>query len=321
MPYSAGDHQRAQNYRLLKRGPKNFSTATSESKTFETKLLIENASPVPITGSVGPLYGNESVKDEESIFIYVIKDISELDNLKSKLQQKNRELIETNKELESFSYSVSHDLRAPLRAIDGFGSNLLEKKAQLLDEQGIGYLKRMVTSTKRMAQLIDDLLNFSRLGRTALTKQHINLSQLAQEKGQELLENHPERNVNLVIESDLRAMADPQLMRVVFHNLLENAWKFTSHHEKAKIEFGHLQSAEGLTYFVRDDGAGFEMEYVDKLFVPFQRLHANHEFSGTGIGLALIARVIHRHGGKVWAEGEPEKGATIYFTLGNSESL
>lgn len=243
-----------------------------------------------------------------------------IDELNRALEAKVANLDAVNKELEAFSYSVSHDLRAPLRSIDGFSQAFLNKYGATLDSNGRDYLDRVRANSQRMAQLIDDMLQLSRLTRGEVNLTEVNLSQLAEEVIEENRQQEPERQVEVVIQPNLCAMADKRLIQAVLQNLLNNAWKFTSQHETARIEFGSFEENSNTVYFVKDDGAGFEMEYVEKLFGAFQRLHAMHEFPGTGIGLATVQRIIHRHGGKVWAEGELEKGATFYFTL-NAELM
>lgn len=231
------------------------------------------------------------------------------------LARSNNELSAVNKELEAFSYSVSHDLRAPLRSVDGFSKAILEDYADKLDEQGRDYLQRVRAASQRMAQLIDDLLNLSRVTRGDMRREPVNLSVLAETIAEELKKTQPERQVEFVIEEGLTVNGDARLLKLVLENLLSNSWKFTAKHTRARVEFGAERSDGKFAYFVRDDGAGFDMAYVEKLFSPFQRLHAPTEFPGTGIGLALVQRIIHRHGGHVWAQGEVEKGATIYFTI------
>jgi len=225
------------------------------------------------------------------------------------------ELERKNKELEAFSYSVSHDLRAPLRSIDGFSQALLEHYSDGLDEKGRGYLVRVRAATQRMGELIDDLLHLSRVSRAEVHTRRLDLSKLAQSVATELKSKHPDRQVELVIEQGLSSDADAGLMRVVFENLLGNAWKFTEKTPQARIEVGVQHKEWGPAYLVRDNGAGFDMEYAGKLFQPFQRLHAEAEFPGTGIGLATVSRIIDRHGGRVWAEAAVGVGATFYFTL------
>lgn len=237
-------------------------------------------------------------------------------SLNQGLQRAIIDLQAVNKELEAFSYSVSHDLRAPLRSIDGFSQALLEDYQDQLDDTGKDYLHRIRSATQRMGQLIDDLLNLSRLMRSDVQLETVDLSLLARRIGTELQESHPERQVELIVQAGLTAQGDNRLLQMLLTNLLDNAWKFTSKHNRARIEFGAIIPQTGIpVYFVRDDGAGFNMAYTNKLFSPFQRLHRVDEFPGTGIGLAIVQRIVHRHGGRVWAEGLVEQGATFYFTL------
>ncbi|MBR8833412.1 MAG: GAF domain-containing protein [Stigonema ocellatum SAG 48.90 = DSM 106950] len=231
------------------------------------------------------------------------------------LQRAIIELQSALKELEAFSYSVSHDLRAPLRSIDGFSQALLEEYRDLLDVTGQDYLQRIRAATQRMGQLIDDLLNLSRVMRSEMRVETVDLSLLATEICTEL-QHQSERQVEFIIQSGLLAQGDSRLLRVILVNLLNNAWKFTSKHTQARIEFGVSKSESGVpVYYVRDDGAGFDMAYANKLFAPFQRLHKMNDFSGNGVGLATVQRIVHRHGGRVWAEAAVEQGATFYFTL------
>jgi light-regulated signal transduction histidine kinase (bacteriophytochrome) len=236
------------------------------------------------------------------------------------LRQAIVELKAVNKELEAFSYSVSHDLRAPLRSIDGFSQALLEDCLEQLDAVGQDYLRRIRSASQRMGQLIDDLLALARVTRSNLHKESVNLSQLASEICTHLQQTQPERQVEFEVQPNLVDRGDVRLLQVVLENLLNNAWKFTSGHQQARIEFSAIASDKGIpTYFVRDDGAGFNMTFVDKLFKPFQRLHGMHEFPGNGIGLATVQRIVHRHGGRVWAEAALDRGATFYFTLVEEE--
>jgi signal transduction histidine kinase len=244
----------------------------------------------------------------------------EVERQQLELAQSNAELVAANAELESFSYSVSHDLRTPLRTIDGFSHALLEDCADDLDDNGKAHLNRIRAATQRMGSLIDDLLNLSRLSRTAMQTQTVDLSALARSIAADLSKEQSERRIELRIQDGLTATADPGLIRVALGNLLGNAWKFTSKRASAHIEFGQAAVKGTLAYFVRDDGAGFDPAYADRLFGAFQRLHGMTEFAGTGIGLATVQRIVHRHGGRIWAESAVDCGATFYFTLSNTSS-
>ena len=236
-------------------------------------------------------------------------------DLEKRVLERTAQFENANKELETFAYSVSHDLRSPLRSIDGFSQTLLEDYNNKFDEQGKYYLQRVRSSAQRMAQLIDDLLNLSRVSLSEINIRQVNLSKIAHEIADNLHGVKPERNVEFIIHEGIKVKGDGRLLRIVLENLIGNSWKFTSKKLNAHIEFGTKQLNEKIVYFVRDDGAGFEMRYVQQLYGAFQRLHTATEFPGTGIGLATVQRIILRHGGEVWAEGEVEKGATFYFTI------
>jgi len=244
-------------------------------------------------------------------------------SLERRVQERTRELAATNRELQEFVYSVSHDLRSPLRAIDGFSFTVLEDYGDVIDEQGRSDLQRVRAAAQRMGELIDALLSLSRLGHREVDLRPVDLSAIARRAIDELREADPERQVEVVIEDGLVAEADTWLVDVVLENLLGNAWKFTAKRPSARIEFGSIQRDGQPVLFVRDDGAGFDPVYVDKLFAPFQRLHTAEQFPGTGIGLATVARVLGRLGGTWWAEGEVDRGATFFFTLsdGGGEEL
>jgi PAS domain S-box-containing protein len=269
------------------------------------------------------LFSAESINiGGEQCVICVTTDITELRRAEEKLKQAlvnlehaNNQLAATNKELETFSYSVSHDLRSPLRTIDGFSQALLEDYLDKLDEQGQDYLSRLRAASQKMGELIDGLLKLSRLTRSDMHKEKVDLSALAEEITTRLQETQPERQAEFIISRGLTASGDRQLLRALLENLLGNAWKFTGKRPQARIEFGATHNGDKKVYFVRDNGAGFDMTYADKLFGAFQRLHETTEFPGTGIGLATVQRIINRHGGSVWAEGAVGKGATFYFTL------
>ena len=231
-----------------------------------------------------------------------------------------RDLEHKNRELESFSYAVSHDLRAPLRRIDNFTRAVLESQVERLDDSGRRYLERVREASQHMSQLIDDVLYLSRVTRADLRDHDVDLSALAVLILTRLQESEPTRTVELKVRPGVIVTGDGQLLRIALENLLENAWKFTGRQAQARIEFGVTNASGEPTYFVRDNGAGFDMTYVDRLFGPFQRLHQQGEFPGSGIGLATVQRIIHRHGGRVWAEGLIGQGATFQFTLGRVRS-
>ena len=272
----------------------------------------------------------ERLEDSQRAVLNILEDF---DVEREKTEAANRELREAfeslrkakeaadaaNRELEAFSYSVSHDLRAPLRSIDGFSLALLEDYTNLLDDQGQDYLQRVRSATQKMAQLIDDLLKLSRLTRGELNLVPVDLSALARGVAAELQKSQPERRVTFRIVPGLTDSADPNMLKVVIENLLGNAWKFTGKTEEATIEFGAAEVEGTPAFFVRDNGAGFDMTYADKLFGTFQRLHQDRDFPGTGIGLSLVKRIILRHGGRVWAEGEVGRGATFWFSLHAAE--
>jgi len=235
--------------------------------------------------------------------------------LEQRVQERTAQLQAANKELEAFSYSVSHDLRTPLRSIDGFSRVLLEDYSDRLDEEGRDSLQRVRAASQRMGSLIDDLLTLSRTTRAELHRTSVDLSALAQTLAADLSATNPGRNVEWIVAPNLNAQVDADLLRLALQNLLSNAWKFTGRQPAARIEFGQTEQAEGPTFFVRDNGAGFDMEYAHRLFGPFQRLHSVQEFPGTGVGLANVQRIVHRHGGRIWAESRIDGGATFYFTL------
>lgn len=293
-----------------------------QSEHSEWRLLCKNGNYLWVAASTSTL------RDETGMAIGVlamITDISERKVAEAQIRQLNAELEQrvrqrtaqlegTNKELEAFCYSVSHDLRAPLRTIRGFSEVLLENYGPQLDDRGRDFLRRTTEAGMQMDKLIEDLLKLSRVSRGDFQTTDVDLSSLARSISDDLKRAEPQRNVEFTIAPGLRAKGDERLLRVVLENLFRNAWKFTSKHPSARIEFGHL-NGERSAFFVRDDGAGFDMAYAGKLFGVFQRLHNPTDFTGSGVGLAIVQRAINRHGGRVWAEGKVEAGATFYFTL------
>lgn len=279
--------------------------------------LRKNNTEFPVEISLSPL------ETEDGLLVSAaIRDVTQrrrmeedVQKLNEDLKQRAAQLEAANKELEAFSYSVSHDLRAPLRSIDGFSHVVLEDYGEQLPADARGYLERVRAAAQRMAVLIDDLLNLSRVTRTALQPRFINLSKMAEEIVQGLRESHPDQQVDFSFTPDLMVEADPHLIHIVLENLLSNAWKFSSKQERARIEFGQKHHAKERTFYVSDNGVGFDMAYADKLFGVFQRLHSISEFPGTGVGLATVQRIISIHGGRIWAESAEGKGATFYFTV------
>ncbi|HZL31316.1 MAG TPA: ATP-binding protein [Pseudolabrys sp.] len=256
-----------------------------------------------------------------NLVIAIVQDLSELRKRDKSIQAlheraaRNSKLKEVNKELEAFSFSVSHDLRAPLRVVDGFSQVLLEDYAPQLDAYGKNCLTRIRTAAQRMGQLIDDLLKLARITTSELNTTDVNLTAMTQEVIKTLKSASPERQVEYIVADHMTDAGDSGLLRIVLENLLSNALKFTAGRTPARIEVGFHESAGRNVFHVCDNGAGFDMAYSSKLFGAFQRLHNAKNFPGTGIGLATVQRIVTRHGGKVWAEAEPDKGATIYFTL------
>jgi PAS domain S-box-containing protein len=334
------------NYKTF--APVTFETKMINSNNDEVDLEISGK---PLINSKGKLIGiqgttrditkrkqteEELAKYHEHLEELVRKRTAELDNRVSEVEQINikmaklseglqisnkrleaasRQLTEANKELESFAYSVSHDLRAPLRNIDGFSQILLEEYSDILDEQGQHYLQRVRAGTQNMGQLIDDILSLSRSGRHHIDKKTINMESIVKEVCKSLENELKNRKVDFVIHECPPTFADSHLIKIVFRNLLSNALKFTRIRENAKIEIGSMTEDGHTVFFIKDNGAGFDMKYADKLFIAFQRLHRAEEYEGSGIGLAIVQRIIHRHGGRIWAESEIDVGTKFYFTL------
>lgn len=254
-------------------------------------------------------------KNELMGFTKITRDLTQQKQMIDELRHAKEVAEATNKELETFSYSVSHDLRAPLRTVDGFVQLVLEDKADILDEDAKHYLGKVSGAAQQMGHLIDGLLQLSRLNRAEIEKEAVSLTTLVKEALNTMMRYEPDRNVELKIQEGLIAQADLVLMQAVLQNLLSNAWKFTRHKKPAVIEFGSDVILGKETFFIRDNGVGFDMKYADKLFGAFQRLHSVSEFPGNGIGLATVQRIIGRHGGAIWADSVPNEGTTFYFAL------
>lgn len=285
---------------------------------------IRTAAPV---GAIGNYWATRHLASSDEVKLLqaladstsiAMENVQLYGELEQRVRDRTEQLQAANKELETFSYSVSHDLRAPLRAIEGF-SRLLMERVSNYPEEDRDYLVRIHRATLRMSQLVDDLLSLSRISQAVLTRDKVDLSTVAQEVLADLQATSPERQVTCSIQPNAWAAGDPRLLRVVLENLLSNAWKYTSKRPQAQITFGcEGQAPELVTFYVQDNGAGFDMTYAGKLFGPFQRLHAESDFPGTGIGLATVQRIVHRHGGRIWAEAALGQGATFYFTLEES---
>lgn len=298
---------------------KNQIVAKGYSDEYEKEYIKKDGTVFPINIKVWLIKNEQGQPDG---MWGIIRDISERKKAEKELKKQRNylenltiQLTAANQELEAFCYSVSHDLRSPLRNMDGFSKALLEDYPDKLDTQGKNYLQRISAASQRMGQLIDDLLNLSRITRSEMSHKVVDLSAQVEIIVRELQEKHPDRHVEFVITQGLVVNGDPQLLKIALNNLLSNAWKFTRNCSQAKIEFGTTRHNGNSVFFVRDNGIGFDMTYANKLFGAFQRLHSVTEFEGTGIGLATVQRIIHRHGGTVRAEGAVNQGATIYFTL------
>lgn len=293
------------NYRVEKRYiHKNGKIIWAEVNT--TLLRNKDGSPLYFITSIADI--NERIQAAEELRKYH-------EQLEDLVTKRTFELLSMNKELESFSYSVSHDLRAPLRAMDGFSQIFLEEYGDKVDAVGKGYLLRIQNASQRMGELIDNMLKLARITRAELNVQTLNLSELVRAILHELSQNQPERSVAVIVQDGMIGQGDRHLLTIALENLLGNAWKFTSKQPNASIEFGmDVQDAQSV-YFVRDNGVGFDMQYVEKLFTPFQRLHLEKDYPGTGIGLSIVQRIIQRHGGRIWVEAAVGQGATFYFTL------
>jgi PAS domain S-box-containing protein len=286
----------------------NKSTPYTDNEINIVKGVVDIIAPV-----LGARKKRNSLERERQL---KTEELAKLNReLDQRVAERTTELMAINKELEAFSYSVSHDLRAPLRSIDGFSKVLIEDYSDILDETAKDYLNRVCGGAQRMGLLIDDMLKLSRLNRTEMSRQHLDLNNIATQIIKELRLEEPQRVVDFKISGELAAYGDKELIKVALENLLRNAWKFTGMRKHGHIEMGMVEQNGETVFYVRDDGAGFDMAYIHKLFSAFQRLHSPSEFKGSGIGLAIVKRVITRHGGKIWAEGKEDAGAVFHFTL------
>jgi len=295
-----------------------------EKIRFETSHLRKDGSLYPVEVQL-----QLSTFELVPVFLATILDITERiqieeemkhyrENLEDQVKDRTKKLEYVNKELKSFSYSVSHDLRAPIRRIDGYSKILLEDYTNKLDDAGKKYLGRIRINTQRMGELIDDILMLSQVASREINKKFVNLTKLAHIKKSQLIESEPNRQTKFTIQDNLIGEGDAHLLEIVIENLFGNAWKFSSKREDACIEFGRTNKSNVQAYYIRDNGIGFDMKYANKLFNAFERLHSQDEFEGAGIGLATVRRIIQRHGGEIWVESEADKGATFYFTLGSN---
>jgi PAS domain S-box-containing protein len=283
---------------------------------FETVRRRKDGQDIDVSVSISPIRNARGAIVGAS---KVARDITEQKHAEAAVRRAKEAAETASRELEAFSYSVAHDLRAPLRGIDGFSQMLLEDYSDKLDEDGKNHLTKVRESAQRMAELIDSLLALARVTQSEIHHESVDLSRLARETAKRLQGTQPEREAEFIIADQLVNYGDSRLLGILFDNLLGNAWKFTCKRQKARIEFGYKQDNGHPAYFIRDNGAGFNMAYVEKLFGVFQRLHTAREFEGTGIGLATVQRIIRRLGGRIWAEGEVDRGATFYFTIDGAE--
>jgi signal transduction histidine kinase len=317
---SGPEETRPRHFRTLKDGrelrldelPAQRAAHGAHVKDFEFTLAFDDGMVRHVLGYGTPLLDDQG---RPRGTVAVLVDITKLKQAEEALKLSNAELAAVNRELESFIYSVSHDLRGPLRAISGFSEIMMKDIADKLNDKGKRYLSRILDGTEKMSRLIDDLLNLSRMSRQEIQRKSIDLSEMASSIIADLREANPGRSTDADIKGGLTAFADPGLIEIVLSNLLGNSWKFTSKTEHARIEFGTVEQDGKIVYYVRDNGVGFDQKYAEKMFWPFHRLHSESAFEGTGIGLAIVDRIIRRHGGNVWAVGIKGKGATIYFSL------
>ena len=311
-------------YDLRQPAPKLELSRRKPMSTDELDRMVNafNVMCEGLQGAYGELsHVNKELQDDIRARLRAEEEVRHLNSvLELRVRQRTAELEAANKELGSFTYSVSHDLRAPLRRIEGFGQILADEYAGNLDERGLHYIRRIRAGANDMGEMIDSFLKLSRSTRGELAVETVNLSSLAADTVEQLREKDPERQVSVEIQSDVTVQGDRRLLRVVLENLLDNAWKYSRKADKPMIAFGATQDAGGTVFFVRDNGVGFDMANVNRLFTPFNRLHKAEEFEGSGIGLATVQRILARHGGRVWATAAPGRGATFHFTCWEGKS-
>jgi PAS domain S-box-containing protein len=316
-PPELADQLRANDLRVAAEGKSVQYEETAQSADGERTYISVK---FPVLDSAGEPYAVCGISTDITERKRAEDEIRHLNaNLELGVRQRTAELENSNKELDAFAYSVSHDLRAPLRSLHGFSDALLEDYADILDDVGKDYLHRLQRNVGRMGRMIDDLLNLSRATRAELERREVDLTAMSHEIVADMRAADPDREVTLTVPDGLTADADPHLLRLAMHNLLANAWKFTAKRPDATIEVGRFERSGETFFFVRDNGVGFDMSYAGKLFDAFQRLHTTSEFEGTGIGLAIVARVVRRHGGRIQAEAEIDHGATFYFNLSTAK--
>jgi PAS domain S-box-containing protein len=316
-PPELADQLRANDLRVAAEGKSVQYEETAQSADGERTYISVK---FPVLDSAGEPYAVCGISTDITERKRAEDEIRHLNaNLELGVRQRTAELENSNKELDAFAYSVSHDLRAPLRSLHGFSDALLEDYADILDDVGKDYLHRLQRNVGRMGRMIDDLLNLSRATRAELERREVDLTAMSHEIIADMRAADPDREVTLTAPDGLTADADPHLLRLAMHNLLANAWKFTAKRPDATIEVGRFERSGETFFFVRDNGVGFDMSYAGKLFDAFQRLHTTSEFEGTGIGLAIVARVVRRHGGRIQAEAEIDHGATFYFNLSTAK--